>query len=497
MPLPPPPLPTIDGREPMIVHLAAEYFPYARTGGLAEAAWGLHQFQHRRGRQTMAIVPLYAIARRHVRQLRPIGEPFTLDFGGRPETFRLLQDDDPTSGTPTCFIEHEGFFGRAGIYGERNRDYPDNHRRFAAFCAAAIAALPRLTDGPVLLHAHDWHAALAPVYLRTWFAGQRWFERIPVMLSVHNGGYQGHFPATIVPDIGLPWNVYHHERLEWYGQANLLKGGLTHSDMACTVSPNHATELRTDAGGFGLQGTFRAMGDRFTGVINGIDQQVWDPTTDTHIAATYAASDLRGKVSCKAALQRRFGLVASPSTPVVALVGRMATQKGLDTVINNRALFQMPVQFVFMGSGEPRIEQALHDAARQMPGRVGYEPRFTDDLEHQLMAGADLFLMPSQYEPCGLTQMRAQRYGTIPVARNVGGLADTIDDAMSGFLFNAFDERAVVGAMWRALTEYRAPAHWRAMQAEAMRRDFGWERVADRYVALYHQAVAHRAEVLG
>ncbi len=486
-------LPLIDGAEPTVVHLAAEYYPYARTGGLAEAAWGLHRFQHRRGLNTAAIVPLYQVARPHLRRLVAVGEAWSLRFGDRTETFRLWRDQDPASETPVWFLQHDDFFDRAGIYGEQGRDYPDNHLRFAAFAAAAVTILPRITSGPVLLHAHDWHAALAAVYLRTWGAGTPWYDRIPVSLSVHNGGYQGHFPAEVIPEIGLPWSVYHFSKMEWYGKANFLKGGLTHCDTATTVSPSHAGELRTIDGGFGLHQVYQELGDRFAGVLNGIDQSVWDPAADSLIAANYGADEFAGKAACKADLQRRFGLPEHADVPVVALAGRMVTQKGLDLVVHNHGLFNSDAQFVFLGSGEQKFEQALHSLATAMPDRVGVNTAFSDDLEHALMAGADLFLMPSQYEPCGLTQMRAQRYGTIPVARRVGGLADTIDDGVSGFLFDAFDERALAGGMWRALTEHAAPAAWRTMQHEAMQRDFSWDGVARSYEAIYARAIARRA----
>jgi len=486
-------LPTIMGEVPTVVHLSAEYFPYARTGGLAEAAWGLHRFQDHGGLQTMAIVPLYRTARQHLRNLEPVGESFTLRFGAREETFRLWRDLDPASETPTCFIEHEGYFDRAGIYGESGRDYPDNHRRFSAFAAAAVAALPRITSGPVLLHAHDWHAALAPVYLRTWWAGNPYFDRIPVVMSVHNGGYQGHFGPEVMPDLGLPWELYRPDKLEWYGKTNFLKGGLMHVDMATTVSPAHAVELRTPAGGFGLQEVYQWLGERFTGIINGIDLEVWNPRHDSYIAANYSRSDLAGKAACKADMQRRFGLPVDPTIPVVALAGRMVTQKGLDLVIRNHALFQMSAQFIFLGSGEQKYEDAFAQLRRAMPHRIATETTFSDALEHVLMAGADLFLMPSQYEPCGLTQMRAQHYGTIPVARRVGGLADTIEDGVSGFLFDAFEDRALLGGMWRAMTEHGSASAWHEMQQAAMLRDFGWAQVAQKYGELYAQAIAHRA----
>lgn len=491
------PLPSIDGETPMVVHLAAEYYPYARTGGLAEAAWGLHRYQHRRGLATLAILPLYRIARPHLRRLEPVGPSYTLRFGDREERFRLWRDEAPASETPTCFIEHEGYFDRAGIYGEAGRDYPDNHRRFAAFAAAAVAALPLVTSGPVLLHAHDWHAGLAAAYLRTWWRGDPFFDRIPVALSIHNGGYQGHFGPEVMPELGLPWSLFTPAGLEWYGKTNFLKGGLVHADMATTVSPTHAEELRTPAGGFGLQEVYQWMGDRFTGALNGIDQSTWDPATDPYIAANYHAGDLSGKRACKAEAQRRFGLPINPFVPLVALAGRMVTQKGLETVVRNHALFQQQAQFVFLGSGEKRFEEAMAHLRQAMPHRIAVETTFSDTLEHVLMAGADIFLMPSQYEPCGLTQMRAQRYGTLPVARRVGGLADTIEDGVTGFLFEAFDERAVVGGMWRALTELRSQRAWREMQQAAMARDFGWDRVAETYADIYARAIRHREERRG
>ena len=482
-------LPPIDGRTPTIIHVAGEYYPYARTGGLAEAAWGLHRDQHRAGFDTMAIVPLYRAARAHVRRLEPVGDPFTLQFGGGPETFRLWREREPASETPTAFIEHAGFFDRPGIYGENGVDYPDNYLRFAAFAAAAVAALPRITTGPVLLHVHDWHTALAPVYIRSWWRDHPWYRRIPVVLSVHNGGYQGHFARDVMPAIGLPWSLWTPDKLEWYGKTNYLKGGLTHTDVATTVSPTHAEELRTPSGGFGLQEVYQWMGSRFTGILNGIDQSVWNPATDPLTVSRYSRDDVTGKQQCKTGLQRRFELPENPMIPLIGFIGRMATQKGLDIVVNNTALFHFAAQYVFLGSGERRLEDAVRSLRDAMPHRIGVETHFADPIEHDVISGADVYMMPSQYEPCGLTQMRAQRYGTVPVARRVGGLADTIDDGVTGFLFDAFDDRALAGGIWRALTELQSPRAWREMQREAMSRDFGWARVAERYLAIYARAI--------
>jgi starch synthase len=369
-------------------------------------------------------------------------------------------------------------------------DYPDNARRFAFFALAALSALPRLVKSPFLLHAHDWHTALAPVYLNGVLSRERFGGPVPTVMSIHNPGYQGHFPADVIPDLGIPWSLYNWEQLEWHGKTNFLKGGLAFSDCAVTVSPTQAEELRTPGGGFGLHDVFTGMGQRLTGILNGIDQSVWTPSVDPQITARYSAGDLDGKKRCKAALQRSFGLPQRKKVPLFGMTGRLVTQKGLDLILASRDLLDIDAQFVFLGGGEVKYETALVELAKSAPDRIGVQLDFTDRLEHRLMAGADLFLMPSLYEPCGLTQMRAQRYGALPVARRVGGLADTIEDEVTGFLFDAYDPAAFEAAAFRALERLGEPSRWLEMMTAAMARDFSWERAADRYIDVYRDAVA-------
>src|SRR3954454_5018452 len=411
----PPPLATAGGDPVSVVHVTAEYFPYARTGGLAEAVNGLATFQQAAGLNVLAILPLYRTVRDVEPDLEPVGAPFLVPVGGHIEEARVYRTLGQRSGPPVFFIEHLGYFNRPGIYGENAVDYPDNARRFAFFALAALTALPRLVSGPVLLHAHDWHTALVPVYLRATPGHRRLSESATTVLSVHNPGYQGHFPPETMPDVGLPWEIYNWHQLEWYGKVNFLKGGLVFTDFVTTVSPTQATELRTPGGGFGLHDVFLELGDRLVGVLNGIDQREWDPATDTQITAQYSADQFDGKRRCKAALQRSFGLPQRRKVPLFGMTGRMVTQKGLDLILQSRELFALDAQFVFLGSGELRYERALVDLASSAPDRFGVQLDFTDRLEHRLMAGADLFLMPSLYEPCGLTQMRAQRYGSPPI----------------------------------------------------------------------------------
>lgn len=487
---PPPPLFAPDGRPATVVHLAAEYFPFARSGGLAEAVNGLARFQSLAGVTVAAIMPLHRSARERAGDLEQVGEPFAVAFGERRERARLFRQVRPTERARVYFIEHDGFFDRAGLYGERGQDYPDNPERWAFFSLAALAALPWVASSPPLLHVHDWHTALAPAYLRTRHSGDPWYDRVRTVLSVHNAGYQGHYPARLVETLGLPPALFTWRHLEWYGQLNLLKAGLVFADAALTVSPNHARELRTPEGGFGLQAVFAWMGPRFGGILNGIDQRTWDPSQDPQVPVPFTREDPLPKVAAKLAVQRRFGLREDPGVPLFGMAARLVTQKGIDLILDGPALLTLPAQFVFLGQGEARFEDALRYLSGAFAGRIAVDTRFTDPLEHLLMAGLDYLLMPCQYEPCGLTQMRAQRYGALPVVRRVGGLADTVDDGLTGFVFEPYEAEALVGATLRALDTWADPAEHERMAREAMGRDFSWERSVDQYLDVYRRVLS-------
>jgi starch synthase len=356
-----------------------------------------------------------------------------------------------------------------------------------------LIALPRLMpQAPSILHAHDWQTALASIYLKTEFMGHPYYEGIRAVLSVHNAGYQGHFPESVMPEIGLPSALYNHRQLEWYGRLNLLKGALTFSDLVITVSPTHAHELRTEKGGFGLDGVFVALRDRLVGIVNGIDQDVWDPGRDAFIPRRYQPENLQGKKRCRVALQRATGL-SRWQAPIFALTARLVAQKGLDLILGDPGYFAFDAQYVFLGHGEARYEAMLTELAERAPSRIAVKLDFTDEFEHLLLAGADMCLMPSLYEPCGLTQMRAQRYGTIPVARRTGGLADTIEDGVTGFLFDDYTPADFMRAAMRAVDQYRETESWEQMMREAMARDFGWERSAARYLTVYRRVLSQAA----
>ncbi len=489
VPRPASPLHFTGGEPVRVVHLTAEYWPFARTGGLAEAVSSLATFQEISGLPTTVVMPLHRTVREAAPDLEPVGPPFAVQVGPQTEHARLFRIAGDPAGPRVFFIEHLDYFNRPGIYGENGPDYPDNARRFAFFCLAALRVLPQIVTAPLVLHAHDWHTALGPVYLRTAFGDDAFYRRVATVLSVHNAGFQGHFPPETMADLDLPQELYNWQAFEWYGRVNLLKGGLAHSGMVTTVSPTHAHELRTPAGGFGLHEMFISLRDRLVGIVNGIDLDIWNPATDPQITARYSADDQSGKLRCKAALQRSCGLQQRRKTPIFGMTARLVTQKGLDLILGGDVCFTTDAQFVFLGEGEHRYETALTDMAAAAPDRIGVELNFTDPLEHRLLAGADLLLMPSLYEPCGLTQMRAQRYGAIPVARRVGGLADTIEDGVTGFLFDPYTPAGLEEAVRRAVDQYADHAAWEKIVREAMGRDFGWERSAAKYLEVYRRAL--------
>ena len=484
------PLVRPDGTPAPVVHLAPELSPFARTGGLGEAVASLAKYQAASGIPVTVFMPLYqAVRLRH--DLQPVGASFTFTVGPRTETARIMEPVAPAlPGSPrVLFVENEEYFNRPGLYGDAAGDYPDNAERYALFARAVLVSLPRLLpQPPSIVHAHDWQTALASIYLKTEFIAHPYYEGIRAVLSVHNAGYQGHFPESAMTELGLPPALYNHRQLEWHGRLNLLKGGLVFSDLAITVSPTHAHELRTEKGGFGLDGVFVAMRDRLVGIVNGIDQDVWDPATDPIIPRRYTADSLTGKKRCRIALQRATGL-SRWQAPIFALTARLVSQKGLDLILGDPGYFAFDAQYVFLGHGDEHYEAMLTELAERAPSRIAVKLDFTDEFEHLLLSGADMCLMPSLYEPCGLTQMRAQRYGTIPVARRTGGLADTIEDGVTGFLFDDYTPADFMRAAMRAVDQYRDGDGWEAMMREAMGRDFGWDKSAARYLTVYRRVL--------
>ncbi len=481
-----------------ILMLASEAVPLAKTGGLADVVGTLPVELARLGHEITLALPRYAgidaagiklkKASTHQVPWREGELPVVLETGVIGE-----------GRVSVACIRHDPFFARAGLYGEDGRDYPDNLDRFVLFCRAAMEACRQPGKPPDILHAHDWQAALAVVYLKTLYRTDPAWAETRALFTIHNIGYQGRFPVTAYDTTGLPWSEYTPERLEFYGQVNLLKGGLVYADLLNTVSPTYAREIQTGEFGYGLEGVLQTRKDRLFGVTNGIDAAAWDPATDSHLAAHYSADDLSGKKACKRALQLELKLPAR-DVPVIGLISRLAFQKGIDLIVDILPkLLALDVQMVVLGSGELQYHTFLAGLHDRYPDRLAVHLGFDEALAHRIEGGADLMLVPSRYEPCGLTQLYSLRYGTVPVVRGTGGLADTVapylprgssNSAATGFAFEAPHSEVLLSAVLLALQVYRDKEEWHELVSRGMRQDFSWRRSAQQYVELYKRALA-------
>jgi starch synthase len=468
-----------------VLFATPECAPLTKTGGLGDVSAALPAALRALGLDVRVLLPGY---RPVLEGLRPCSEEIAV-LG---KSARLLEGRLP-SGVPLYVLDCPELYVRdGGPYQDPHaHDWPDNPLRFGVFCKAAAllagGASP-LDWKPDVLHSQDWPAALAAVFLTLEPA------RAASVLTVHNLAFQGNFDPAWVSRLGLPPEWFSVQTLEFHGRMSFLKGGLASADAITTVSPRYAREILGEEHGCGLDGLLRSRAGALTGIVNGIDTVLWNPECDPLIASRYDAATLDAKRANKAALQQRLGLPLEPELPLLGTVGRLTHQKGSDLIADAaEALVETPAQLVVLGTGDRAIEQALRAAAARLPGRMAVAFGFEEALAHLIEAGSDVFLMPSRYEPCGLNQMYSQRYGTPPVARATGGLADTIADGASGFLFERAEPAALVAAVRRAAALWRDPQRWRALQRRAMARDFSWAEPARRYADLYLRLATARA----
>ncbi len=481
-----------------ILFAASEVAPYARTGGLGDVAGALPKALHRLGHDIRLIMPLYRSvdAKRH--RLSEVASRLKVHAASSQEVDLL--EGRLTSGAPVYFVRHDPSFDRDGLYqAPGGEDYPDNPERFGLFCLAALEICRTLSFQPEVLHAHDWQTALLPVYLKTVLRGDPFFQRTATVFTIHNLGYQGLFPSDALPRLGLPRDLFTMAGLEFYGKGNLLKGGLLFADLLTTVSRRYSQEIQTPELGHGLDGVLRERRNDLVGILNGIDPGEWNPAIDPHIAAHYTAADLSGKARCKANLQHRLRLPVRSDVPLLGAISRLAWQKGLDLLRDILdTLMTLDLQLVLLGSGEKALEASFLLAASQHPSKLSVKIGFDTPLSHQIEAGADLFLMPSRYEPCGLNQMYSLAYGTIPVVRATGGLDDTIvqfdpeTGTGNGFRFEEATTGAFLQAVRQAVALFPEKAQWHRLVANAMAADFTWDRSAEEYEQVYRRAVALR-----
>ena len=475
-----------------LLHISSEMAPYAKTGGLGDVVGALPRYLARRGHDVRAFIPLYDTVDTTRLDLEPLISPMTFDLGPHRIVTKIFRDRD----NPTAYFVHcPGLYGRGSIYTHNG----DEHLRFLALSVAALTACQHMRFSPDVIHCHDWQASMVPLLLKVRFGWDRLFQGSRTLLTIDNMNYQGGFSSDIVPDLGIDGSEHLlHQELLAQGRVNFLLHGILYADGVSTVSPTYAHEIQTSRFGAGMDPFLRTRSSTVVGILNGVDYEEWSTETDPHIPFHYSADDLSGKEKNKVALLQAMGLPYVQGVPLIGVVSRMAGQKGFDLVpgVLPGILAGRDVQLVALGSGESRLEGIFHRLQQYFPRQVSYYRGFSNPLAHFIEAGADIFLMPSAYEPCGLNQMYSLRYGTIPVVHRTGGLADTVRQVNpatgdgTGFVFDHHDEAGLRWALTMALRCYRNRPLWRKLIANAMAMDYSWEQQCRIYEELYSRLMS-------
>ncbi len=482
-----------------IVYAASECVPFAKTGGLADVVGALPREMARQGHRVTVYLPYYRQVQKHMPDRRIAIPSITIPFHSY-NRFVTVLDGGMREGVQFYFFDCPELFDREGLYGAQGGEYSDNAERFGLYSRAVIEAAKQLGI-PDLFHVHDWHASLVPVMLRSLYYFDPVLRKIPCLLTVHNAGHQGVFPSHIIERLQLPWEVYTVDGLEFYGQANFLKGGIIYADTLSTVSRRYAQEIQTKELGAGLEGVLQKRSDDLKGILNGVDYDEWNPATDRKIAAHYTPERMQGKRDCRRDLLHGFGLKnGNDNTPVLGIVSWLSTQKGFDLLAEIMPeLMTHDVTLVVVGTGEAYYEGLLRSLVERYPGRMAVKMAYDDTLAHKIEAGADIFLMPSRYEPCGLNQIYSLKYGTVPVVHATGGLDDTVEEwdpaarTGTGFKFYPYDPGAFMAALDRAFTIFADKEAWQTLQQNGMQKDFSWREPAGEYLRLYEECVRRRS----
>jgi starch synthase len=474
-----------------ILFVASEGLPFSKTGGLADVIQALPRALVALGHEVTVLLPRY----RDTRAV-PVPIPTLTIPMGDGLRFPRIEEGGTHHGVDYYFVDDPEYFDREQLYGVAGKDYPDNAERFAEFCGAAIEFCKHVWM-PDVIHCHDWQSGLVPVLLRTRYVNDEALRELPVVFTIHNMGYHGAFPREAMKKIGLPESLFDIDAMEFYGRVNFLKGALIFSDYLTTVSPKYAEEIKTVEYGHGLDGVVRNHADRLTGILNGVDYAAWSPERDKLTAARYSPKDLSGKLACKKDLLEVFGLpMETVEKPVIGIVSRLAGQKGFDLIEQVAAdLLAEDLAMTVLGAGEAKYEKLARELAKAYPAKFGVKVAYDNILAHKIEAGADIFLMPSRYEPCGLNQIYSLKYGTVPVVRATGGLDDTIEQfdlatgSGTGFKFQAYDGPSLLESIHQALSIFRnEPVVWRRIQLNGMAKNFSWQVSAVEYVKVYEAA---------
>lgn len=483
-----------------IAMVASECSPFAKTGGLADAAAGLSKALSRAGHEVRIIMPLYAAINYQAHQLQYVG-PACVHMGNGEENWIGVHRGQINGKVVVWFVDFQRYFGRPGIYNDASGDYADNAYRYGLLSKAAIQLCKDFNFTADIMHLHDWPTAPVAAFLKTWDNARSPLSQTASVLTIHNIGYQGKYDGSVMSYFGLGPEHFTSEKFEDYGQVNLLKAGIHFADMLTTVSPTHAREVLEPAGGHGLTPYLERRRQDFVGILNGVDTEHWDPSSDPLIPARYSVENTAGKAVCKRKLQEKMGLEVDAKVPLFAIISRFAAQKGFNLLAEAlpQALRDMEMQIVAVGSGDPDVEAFLTGLAAQYPGRVGVYVGYNEDMAHLAEAGSDFFLMPSLYEPCGLNQIYSLKYGTLPIVRATGGLDDTVENyhehtgGGTGFKFWEPTGKALYNTMgWAISTWFDRPEHIEQMKRAAMSREFSWDRSARQYAEVYKRALANR-----
>lgn len=476
-----------------VVMVSAEAHPFAKTGGLAEVAGALPLALARIGHRVTLVLPRYrGVAADGV-------EPAILSIGGRAQEVGFAKQR-LADGVEAVLVDAPDLFDREGLYGTSAGDYPDNAWRFAVFGRAALEYVRRTGERPSIIHTHDWQTGLVPAYQKMHFSSDPLVGGVPAIFTIHNLAFQGVFPPATLDEIGLGWEVFNLQAMEYWGQISYLKAGINFSEKITTVSPNYGREIVTPELGFGFDGVLSRRRADLIGILNGIDTDRWNPAADPFVPARFTADDLSGKRQAKQLLLEAAGFAADTrrvDRPVIGLISRLTDQKGMDLIAAAADdLMTLDVTWTMLGSGEPRYEELWRWLASRHPDRVSATIGFDERLAHQIEAGADAFLMPSRFEPCGLNQLYSLRYGTVPIVRATGGLEDTVDDydpetgRGTGFKFRNYTPAALVETVRRAVELYGNRGAWTRLQVAGMRQDHSWDVSAREYVKVYRSAMA-------
>jgi starch synthase len=480
-----------------IAFAASECVPFSKTGGLADVVGALPRALASLGHQVSVYLPLHRQTRLAdpQRVVRSITVPFDDKY-----RFCSVVMAGSAAGVRVYFVDYPPYFDREALYGTSAGDYPDNAERFALFSRAVLEA-SKILGVPHVFHCHDWQSALLPVMLRTLYAEDPALRDVATVFTIHNMGYQGLFPPDILPLLMLPWDLFTISKMEFFGQINFLKGALVFADFITTVSRKYSQEIQTTEYGFGLEGVLRNRAATVTGILNGVDYDEWSPQTDKFAVAKYSVQDLSAKQKCKQDLLNAFGVAnADPKLPVIGIVSRFAAQKGFDLIaqiMDRLAREEMIV--VALGAGDKPYEEMFQRLNKQFPNKIAVKVAYDNAIAHKIEAGADMFLMPSKYEPCGLNQIYSLKYGTVPIVRATGGLDDTIEpwDARTGkgtgFKFSEYTGEALLATIKQALLDYRDQSSWQTLMRNGMGRDFSWGASAREYGKIYERARQARA----